>query len=287
MTQKASALIVLLIGLIIVALGLGGVGLYFFQKEHAKNLELSAKLDEISTKLRLTDSMLEDSKKKIADFQNKLSDATRNIDGLNSELQQEKSMRQEALAKLELLGTQLEEQKTLREGLEKNLASTQEDARKSQAQLQLLETQKSVLEKKVADLETKTQNIELGNIVVSSEQPAKQPAKLPAAKEKKAKPVKAKPAKPAKTEKAAVIPATGGMEGKVLVVNKEYDFVVISEGAQDGLQIGDEFAVFHGNKYLGDIKVEKLHDNMAAAGFLTTDLKDKISEGDKVAQKVK
>ncbi|MGD0336761.1 MAG: hypothetical protein ABSB18_06650 [Candidatus Omnitrophota bacterium] len=284
MTQKASALIVLLIGLIIVALGLGGVGLYFFQKEHAKNLELSAKLDEISTKLRLTDSMLEDSKKKIADLQSKLSDATRNIDGLSSELQQEKSMRQEALAKIELLDTQLQEQKTLREGLEKNLASTQEDARKSQAQLQLLQTQKSVLEKKVADLETKTQNIELGNIVVSSEQPAK----LPAAKEKKAKPVKAKPAKPAKTEKAAVIPATGGMEGKVLVVNMEYDFVVISKGAQDGLQIGDEFAVFAaGNKYLGDIKVEKLHDNMAAAGFLTTDLKNKISEGDKVAQKVK
>jgi len=59
---------------------------------------------------------------------------------------------------------------------------------------------------------------------------------------------------------------------------------VLSTTSQIGGQYG---AVFHNNKYLGDVKVEKVHERMAAAGFLSSETKDSISEGDKVVQKAK
>jgi hypothetical protein len=51
--------------------------------------------------------------------------------------------------------------------------------------------------------------------------------------------------------------------------------------------VGDIFSIYHNNKDIGEVKVEKVHDSMAAAGFSASDIKDKVSEGDKVVQKVK
>jgi len=77
-----------------------------------------------------------------------------------------------------------------------------------------------------------------------------------------------------------------GIEGKVLVVNKEFNFAVINLGSKDKIKVGDEFAVTHAGNYIGDIKVEKVHEGMAAAGFAVA-LKDLIKENDLVAQKIK
>jgi hypothetical protein len=62
---------------------------------------------------------------------------------------------------------------------------------------------------------------------------------------------------------------------------------VINLGTKDGISSGDVFSIYHNNKYVGDAKLEKVHDSMSAAGFLSEDIKDKVSEGDKVVQKVK
>ena len=73
----------------------------------------------------------------------------------------------------------------------------------------------------------------------------------------------------------------------VLVVNKDYDFVVTNLGSKDGINAGNILSVYHKNKYLGDIKVERVHDSMSAAGFTATAVKEKIVEGDKVVRKGK
>ena len=73
----------------------------------------------------------------------------------------------------------------------------------------------------------------------------------------------------------------------MLVVNKDYNFAVINVGSKDGVRVGATFSVYHDAEYLGDVKIEKVHDSMAAAGFVTAALKNKIGEGDKVVQKKK
>lgn len=283
MNRRAAIPVVLLIVLIIFAIVVAGIGFYLFQKEHTKNLALQEQMDELSTRQRITEAKFEESKKVIGELQIKLQGATSQIEGLTNELALEKTANQEAQGKLEQITADLEQQKALRTDLEQKFNQAQEDAKKMQDALKDLEQQKNKLEKKVKELETKTEGVELGKIVVNSES-AKAPEKDKKAKKEKV--VKSKPAAQAQPE-AAAAESPEGPEGRVLVVNKEYNFAVINLGSKDGVQMDSIFSVFRGDKYLGDLKVEKVHDSMAAAGFVSEDLKDKIAEGDKVLPKGK
>jgi seryl-tRNA synthetase len=193
------------------------------------------------------------------------------IESLAKELEQEKNSKQEVLARVEELNQNLEQQKKIKIDLEKKIDQAQESAKKMQAQLKELESKKAELEAKVKSIETEIPGVELGEIVVTPDTTVT--TKEPAAKPKKQK-----------TEKDL---AAQELKGAVLVVNKEYNFVVINLGSKDGVGLGDVFSVSRSNKYIGDIKVEKIHESMSAAGFVSSDMKGKVNEGDKVVQKVK
>jgi hypothetical protein len=148
-----------------------------------------------------------------------------------------------------------------------------------------LEEKVKNLEVKSRGLEAKVQGIELGTIVVSPE------AKLSATKAKKTKEVKkaVKKAAPVKEEakkSAAPVAAAAKLEGNILVVNKDYNFVVINLGSKEGVKAGNVFGVYHNDKYMGEVKVEKVHESMSAAGLASNNMKDVINEGDKVVQKL-
>lgn len=264
MNSKGKLPVILLIVLILVSLSLAGGVFYLFQQERTKNLTLQGELEDIKTRLRV-------SEKKLTDFQNlsstlelKLKEAESQISGLKGELQQEKTVKQEALAKIDILKTDLEQQKQLKIDLEKKFNQAQKDVEKIQAQLKDLESKKADLEARVKDLETQSEGVELGKIVVGPEGAGAVPAQVPI---------------------AATPPSK--LEGKVLVVNNDYDFVVINLGGKDGVSLGNVFSVYRNNKLIGDVKVEKVNDAMAAAGYLSADIKGKINEGDRVALKSK
>lgn len=275
MSNKGKLPVILLILLLMVSLSLAGGVFYLLQKERARNLALQGELGEIKTRLKVTETNLQDYKKKSSDLEVKFQLAEENINKLNSGLQEEKTAKQGALAKIDQLKTDLEQQKALRLDLEKKFNQAQKDVEGIQAQLKELGSKKAELEAKVKDLEERSQGVELGKIVVS---PETQPSAQPPVEEAKAKPqVKAKP------QKAAV----SALEGKVLVVNRDYNFAVINVGSKDGVEIDNVFSVYHANKYIGDVKIEKVHDSMAAADFITSGIKDKINENDRVVRKGK
>lgn len=62
-----------------------------------------------------------------------------------------------------------------------------------------------------------------------------------------------------------VVKAEGELEGKVLVVNREYNFIVVDIGTRDDVQLGDILTIFRNGRYIGEANVEKLYDTMAAA----------------------
>jgi len=260
-------------GIILVLLALTGGVFYLYQKESAKNIELEDKLEELNTKVKITEAKFLESQKVLGTLEEKLKDASGQIEALNSKLAAEQSAKEEALAKIEEMRVDLGLQKDLRADLEKKLSQAQSDVRAIQDKLGVMQSEKSVLENKVAVLEQKS-NVELGKIVVSPDAAkAKAAADAKSKKKAKAEPVKKK------------VEAPAGPEGKVLVVNKEYSFAVISLGSKDKVAMGDVFSVYHGNNYIGDLKVEKLQESMSAAGFVTEDLKNKVQEGDKVSKK--
>jgi predicted nucleic acid-binding Zn-ribbon protein len=71
-------------------------------------------------------------------------------------------------------------------------------------------------------------------------------------------------------------------DGQVVVINREYDFIVMNLGKNHGLSVGQEFHVVRGDAVLGRVKVEKVYDELSAAAILPESRKDEIHEGDAV-----
>jgi hypothetical protein len=92
------------------------------------------------------------------------------------------------------------------------------------------------------------EGVELGTIVVGPESSAAS-SSLPESS-------------PSMSVSAPAALASGALEGKVLVVNKDYNFVVINMGANESVALGSIFSVYHNNSYIGDVKVEKVHETM-------------------------
>jgi myosin heavy subunit len=269
MAGQNMGLKVLVVMLLVISLALGGGGYFMLKQEKERSAKLEQDLNDAQRKYDSVQADLEVKITTITGLESNLDEAKMEIVGLNSKLSQEQATRKEALAKLEELKAELSAKAGIAKELEKKLADSEGTLREvdkrvkeMEAQLKSTETKKEELEKKVKSLEEKVSSVELGTIVVSPEA-----------------------AGPGKKAEAKAAKAVKGLEGKILVVNKDYKFAVINLGTRDGVSAGSVFTVLHNNKNVGEVKVEKVHDTMSAAGFVTPDLKDKILEGDSVTQK--
>lgn len=257
-------------GLLIISFAIAAGAFYSYQNEHAKAIRLQAQVDELTARLHATEAKFDDAKKTASRLQLELQEVKGQIDSLTRDLAQEKTNRMDATNKLDQLKADLEQQKSLRQDLEGKLNQANNDGKLLKERVKVIVQQKDDLEAKLKELESGSQGVELGKVVVNPETA-------------KDKPVASEPSKAGKKPEA---PKAKSLEGKVMVVNKEYNFAVINLGSKDGVKIDDVFSVEHGGKVAGELKVEKVHDTMAAAGF-TDELKNTISENDKVVQKTK
>ena len=80
----------------------------------------------------------------------------------------------------------------------------------------------------------------------------------------------------------AMAPSGPNLSGQVLVVNREFDFVVVNLGKNNGMQVGQMFEVYRDNDVLGRVKVEKVYDALSACAIQPDAKKDQLREGDKV-----
>ncbi len=267
MKLKASKPVIVLSVLIIISLSLAGSGFYLFQKEQSKATGLQKELEDVRAKHRIAESKYQQSKRAVSELQSKVDEANSQVERLNAQLQEQKSVQEEAINRL---SEELEAQKKLRADLEVVLKQSDEELNKVKADLKKIRSEKEALETRMKELGMPFPGVELGRIVVSP----------------KGAEVSVTEEAPVGSQPVENVSGTG-KEGKVLVVNKDYNFAVINLGSKEGLNIGDVFSVFHEDTYIGDVKVEKLHDSMAAAGFVSSDTKNKVSEGDKVIQKIR
>ncbi len=285
MNRKGSASLIILVFLIIISLALGAGAFYLYQlyqQEHAKNIQLQVQIDELNTRQRITEGKLDEAKKLAAELQLKIEESRDQINTLTSELAQEKSTRLEISSRVDLLNSDLDQQKALRQDLEDRLSRSEADGKKVKDQIKIITQEKKELETKIKNLEAGSSGVELGKVVVNQD-------KAPVALANRSQTTVFQPAyevtkEPARVEKKVETPLSKPLEGKISVVNKEYNFAVINLGSKDGVKLGDEFSVIHSGKAIGNLKVEKVHESMSAAGY-ALELKDYIRENDLV-QKV-
>lgn len=271
MANKGKLTGLLLILLIVASLTLASGAFYLLQKERVNNKVLQDKLTEVNLKYAMTEKELQKSKESVSMLKLRLDENKTQLDTLSVDLQRERTAKEQAEAKMEKLRIELEQQKGLKSDLEKKFNQAQDKIQNLQAQLKELESKKVELETKIKDLETQSKSaVELGEIIVSPEDTV-------SARESKS---------PAEKDPSKKTPGLS-LEGKVLVINKDYNFLVINLGSKDGVDLDDIFSVYHDNKYIGDVKVEEVHDAMSAAGFVSRDIQDKVTEEDRVVLKTK
>lgn len=286
MHRKGSILLSALIGLFIISLLVAGGVYYLYQKEHAQNINLQGQIAELENLQRDTASKLDESKKIAAGLTLKLEEAKNKMDALSSELVTEKSAHVQTTTELDQLKVDLSEQKSLRGDLEKQLNQVQDDGKKIKEQIKIMQQQKVELEEKIKNLETGAGGVELGKVIVNPEplQSANDTDSVQFKTTKKG--INAPLARVSKVTSNQQVLSSKALEGKVIIVNKEFNFVVINLGSKDKVGVGDEFLVSRDGKPIGDLKIEKVHEAMSAAGF-AAELKDLIKENDLVTQKIK
>ncbi|MFH1800550.1 MAG: hypothetical protein ABH891_06880 [Candidatus Omnitrophota bacterium] len=69
---------------------------------------------------------------------------------------------------------------------------------------------------------------------------------------------------------------------KVLTVNRKFNFVVINQGLQEGLKMGDKLKVFQQGQGVAMVQIEKLYDKFSAATLITENPKKQVVEGDEI-----
>lgn len=204
-----------------------------------------------------------------------LQQARTKVEGDLGRLRQELARSQEdvtkAVTQQQMLTRSLEEREQEVSQLKQTMEQAQQQAQQATGQVAQLEAERSALQHQLGELEeAKDQlearfnalaqpEVELGKVVVNGDQPSG-----------------ASPVRPAGSV------AGTSLDGQVVVVNREYDFIVMNIGRNHGLLIGQEFQVVRDNQILGRVKVEKVYDELSAAAILPESQKSSIREGDAV-----
>jgi len=70
--------------------------------------------------------------------------------------------------------------------------------------------------------------------------------------------------------------------GKVLSVNKEYDFIVVNLGRIDNVKLGETLSIYRDDKFIGTARVEKIKEESCAASILGPWQSTEFKENDEI-----
>jgi len=154
----------------------------------------------------------------------------------------------------DLLESEKSEKMALAEGLreiqgdyteiEQKLTSLEKEKERLEGQLQ----QATIVQQSPMVFEQKEPAVNLGTITVGEES-------IPAVKP---------PWPPPQVASSEL----SGKMGRILVVNDEFNFVVVSFGKNDGLKVGEVLNIYRDEALIGTVQVEKLYEAIAAATML-------------------
>ena len=278
MNQPSVSTILLLIGFLGAAVAAAS---FYVGKtdEHAKRVWAEQQIETLKKQVSSLEQERDELAKNKSSLEEQTADLTKQAKEVADQLAKEKRAREALTTELAQLRkdssqikNQLEDEKTEKEALTEDLAKAKQSYQALSNELTTLRQAKEALEKRVKEM-LAARAKEAEQIVVTP------PSSVSAAggATTTSSGAVARPSGPTAGGGA------GGLQGKILVVNREYDFVVIGLGSKDAVRKGARFAVSHGDKQVMTIEVDKVYDNMSAANMLEEEKKGwEVKEGDTV-----
>ena len=233
------------------------------EREYMKRLLLEDKLAATLKDKRNLEKEINSNKKAKEGLDAQIEKTESKLKELTSEVEAEKEKTKSVLLdlaakedKIKELQEDIEKEKKEKLVISKKLEDLEFDYTKAASDISRLKKEKKEFEKRLSDL--KERSVDLDRIVVN-------PA-----------------LKPAPGEVAA--PVKDLLRGRVLVVNKEYAFIVTDLGKENEVRKGMVFEVKDARESLGRAEVDKVYDTMSSATVLPGSKINRMKKGDLIIE---
>jgi len=246
MSKISKAVIVFLVIVSVASITMAVIGFIGKEREYAKRLVVEDKFAIALKEKKNLEKELEEVKSAKELIEVEIAKLEKLSKDLSSQLEEAKQKNESVSAKLDASKVELtkvkidlDTEKKERLAILKKLDSLQSDYDNIKNEALRLAKEKMDLEKGIAESAEK-QPVSLDTIVVN----------------------------PNDNDKTVRAPVKPVMQGKILVVNKEYGFIVTDIGQDKNIQKGMKFDVMDGSKLLGQAQIDKIYDTMSSATIL-------------------
>ena len=246
MSKTFKIALILLIVVSIISAVFAVIGFMGKEREYTKRIVLEDKLALTLKEKRGLEKDLEAAKTAKEQMETKIAKFEEKAKEYSSQLEEARQKSEYAIVDLEAkkaelikIKADLDNEKKEKLNISRKLESLQSDYDKVNREASRLTNEKMDLEKRIVELQEK-QSVNLDKIVVNSDENY--------------------------NSSQAVKPV---MQGKVLVVNKEYSFIVTDIGQDKNIQKGMKFDVMDGPRFLGRAEIDKVYDTMSSAAILS------------------
>lgn len=282
MPKGGRTLLVFLILMIVLLVSGVSISLFMLQKETQARQETERSLDDLTTRNTKFEAAIKEARKRVEMLEARNKDAEDRINSLMEEVDLEKGLNEKIKADNKKIRDDLETEGRskgeMRQKLMKELEVIQLKLKEAEEQAQGHEQIVSGLNQKIADLEKRNVEFEeklkgfTESVAVKQGRSEIIPAPGQAMHDK------------VDLDRIVVTPESA-REGHVLSVDPDTEFLIFDLGVKSGIKQGDLMSVYRGKSYLGDVRVSRVQDEMAAADFVPPFSSRKVRKNDQVVPK--
>ncbi len=250
MNKSGKTMTIFLSVMILVFFCFTGIALFLLvkEKEFRKTAEINAE------RLLLSESKLQadlkETKKQAFLLEEKNKEINDKIENLMQDLDLAEGLRDEIKKENRQLKDDFEKETRLSEDLRKQLASAEDKVNSLQQQLQTTTGQNQALELSQKNLQSQYEELkkQLEQAAGRAASSAAQPSSLD-------------------LERIVVGPS-GEKKGKIVSIDKETNFLIVSLGEKDGVRKDMLLAIYRKDAHIGDVKVSRVLPEMSAVDFI-------------------
>jgi peptidoglycan hydrolase CwlO-like protein len=232
--------------LLLVVISIAAAAYLYMEWDKGKKeiTNLQGQITDLENKKQEIEKKYKDTLIQVEDLSKKMKDAEVQVASLAENLDSANKSKEEALAEVEKVKQELIEITGSKDNLVKELSDAKKELQVLKGKLKFEEQTK-----KQSSQDAARSDVQLDKIVVA----------------------------PADNQ-----PAIATI-GRVLVVNRDYDFAVVNLGQGDNIKVGDKLSVVRDNKIIGSLQIEEIRPTMSVAKFDSQGIKENIKEGDNIA----
>lgn len=269
--QSGKALTFILIVFVVLLISVTGISLFFFLKEIDARQAAEAQVDQLKSVETKLNADLKTAQDQITLLDEKKREAEEKIESLLQEVDLQKTAKEEVqkqnLALQDNLQKETQAKEEIRSRLSQDLQAAQDKYNSVKADLDKALAHAKELEEAKNQIQAQVQDVPVSE-----------------------GPVVVLPTKESTTDGGIqldkiVVNPNPGSKGRVISVDSDTDFVIVSLGEKDGIVKGALLSIYRGDSYLGDVKVSRVLAEMSAADFVPPFKSQSVKKDDQVVVK--